>query len=175
VSREVWQVRRAAKARIRLKGEASMRRIAIAVWLFFTFASIAQAQIGTGTWVRRKSSPAIPPIAMLVEQAGAGLKITYKIFGPDGKPLDQVMTVVTALDGKEAPVMLNGKPSGETMATRKVDNYHTVTILKFDGKEFGTSKLEASPDGRTLKVENDITFAAFNQTVGKQIEYWDKQ
>ena len=98
---------------------------------------------------------------MIVEPAGAGLKITYRINGADGKPMKQgLMTIVTMLDGKEAAVLVDGKPSGETMAIKRIDASHTFTVIKMQGKEFATSKLEVSGDGKTLKVENHTAASA---------------
>jgi hypothetical protein len=112
---------------------------------------------------------------MIVESAGSGLKITYRIIGADGKPMSQsVMTLVTMLDGKEAVVLVDGKPSDETMAVKRIDASHTFTVIKMQGKEFGTSKLEASSDGKVLKVENH-TAAWAGQPATVTTEYWDRQ
>lgn len=51
--------------------------------------------------------------------------------------------------------MVDGKPTGQTMGIRKIDNHHAVAIVKFHGKEMGISKSELSPDGKVLKVETD--------------------
>jgi hypothetical protein len=67
-----------------------------------------------------------------------------------------IMSVVSALDGKEAPVLLNGKDSGETMAITLVDKLHSQTVVTMKGKPFGTSKGAFSPDFNTLTVENDF-------------------
>jgi hypothetical protein len=114
------------------------------------------------------------PMMMVIEPAGSGIRITYRMLGPNGAPLDQnLVTVVTALDGKEAPVMMDGKATGQTMATTRLDANHATTIIRMQGKMFGTSKAELSPDGRTITVENDMSAA--NPAAGKQMEYWDKK
>jgi hypothetical protein len=96
------------------------------------------------------------------------------MLDPSGKPINQsTMTVVTALDGKDAPTLVDGKETGQTMATRRLDATHTATVIKMQGKEIGKSQSELSADGRTLKVENEMS--ALNPSVGKQIEYWDKR
>ena len=146
-----------------------MKRVAIAVCLL-SAASGAWAQIPTGNWVKRTA----PPMMMTVEPAGPGIKITYRMLDPSGKPINQsTMTVVTALDGKDAPTLVDGKETGQTMATRRLDATHTATVIKMQGKEIGKSQSELSADGRTLKVENEMS--ALNPSVGKQIEYWDKR
>jgi hypothetical protein len=111
---------------------------------------------------------------MIIEPAGPGIKITYRMLGPDGNPMNQnVITVITALDGKEAPMIMDGKATGQTMATLRTDANHASTIVKLQGKDFGMSLTELSPDGKTMKVEND--FSISNPSVGKQVEYWDKK
>ena len=78
-----------------------MKRVAIAVFLA-TISSAASAQLAIGTWIKRPS--ASPPMMMVIEPAGPGVKITYRMLGPNGAPVDQkAVTIVTALDGKEAP------------------------------------------------------------------------
>ena len=111
---------------------------------------------------------------MVIEPAGPGVKITYRMLGPDGKAMNQsVLTLVTALDGKEVPMMIDGKESGQTMAVLRTDANHASTIIKMQGKDFGRSTTELSPDGKTMKVEND--FSAIDASAGKQTEYWDKK
>jgi hypothetical protein len=111
---------------------------------------------------------------MTVEELGTGWKLTYKVVGPDA-PGSIVSTVLTPLDGKDVPLLVNGKPSGQTMGIKRIDSHHTVTVLKFQGKETGISKAEISPDGKVLTVENDYATSNPNGLVGKQIQYWDRQ
>ena len=150
-----------------------MKRVAIVVCLISAASgALAQLPLPVGTWIKRPSST--PPMMMLIEPASPGIKITYKMLGPGGAPMnDKVVTVVTALDGKEAPMMIDGKDSGQTMATLRTDANHATTIVKMQGKDFGKSTTELSADGKTMKVENDFSVA--NPSVGKQIEYWDKR
>ena len=149
-----------------------MRRLLLAL-LTLSFASAAQAQVPAGTWIKRGESP----LAMVVEPAGAGVKISYKAVGPDRKLREPaMMTMETQLDGKEAPVLMaDGKPSGQTMAVSKVDATHTTTVVKMNGKLYGTSKSELSADGKTLKVESEVPEASTGQPASKLVEYWDKQ
>ena len=83
-----------------------------------------------------------------------------------------VLTVETRLDGRDAPVMVNGKPSAETMAITRVDSHHASTIIKMNGKPLGTSKVTLSADGKTMTVVNDFSSSAGGQTVGKSTEVW---
>jgi hypothetical protein len=149
-----------------------MMRIALGLCLL-ALASSASPQLAVGTWNKRGDHA---KMLMIIEPDGSATKITYKVLAPDGKPLPQgVMTLVTQMDGNEVPVLVNGKPSGETMAIRKIDERHTSTIVKMNGAPFGTSKSELSADGRTLRVENTATADAPGQPAGPRVEYWDKQ
>jgi hypothetical protein len=132
-------------------------------------APILAAQIGVGTWAKDSGS-----ITMTVETCCGpkGRRLTYRFAMGGGKTL---MTVDSPFDGSEAPVLINGKPSGETMAIKWLDDHHTFTVLKMNGKPFGTSKATLSPDRKKLTVENDVSAAAGGQQVGKSTEVWTKQ
>jgi len=149
-----------------------MMRIAFGLCLL-ALASSAWPQLAVGTWNKRGDRPTL---LMIIEPAGGATKITYKVLTPDGKPLPHAdMTLVTQLDGNEVPVLVNGKPSGETMAIRRIDERHTSTVVKMNGAPFGTSKSELSADGRTLTVENTATGGASGMPAGTKVEHWDRQ
>jgi hypothetical protein len=76
------------------------------------------------------------------------------------------------MDGTDVPVLVAGKPTGETMGIKSVDSHHTFTVLKVDGKQYGTSKAELSADLKTLTVENEFTAAAQGHQPGKSTEIW---
>ena len=128
----------------------------------------AHAQIGVGTWIRT-ITPATPgDITMIVEACcNGGRRLTYR-FGA----VKQVMLIESAFDGKEVPVLFDGKPSGETMAITLVDSRHTTAIVKMNGKPFGVSKGTISADGKTLTVENDYSASVGGNPAGKQTETW---
>jgi hypothetical protein len=111
---------------------------------------------------------------MTVEVVGTGWKLTYKIVGPDA-PGTIYSTVMTQLDGKDVPVLVDGKPSGQTMGIKKTDSRHAFGVVKFQGKQMGISKSEISPDGKVLKVETDYADSNPTGLVGKQIQYWDRK
>ena len=128
-------------------------------------AEAADSPVGT---YLKKAEAGKPAMSMTIEQWAPGkAKLTYHIKEP---PI--VLTIVSALDGSESPVLMNGKPSGETMAIKRVDKLHSSTIVKMDGKPFGTSKGTFSPDFSTLTVENDFSGAAAGGAAGKSIERW---
>src|SRR6266853_2208788 len=123
-----------------------MKRIVL-VACFLSLIPMAEADsLPVGTWVQRTSQS---PLTMTIEAVGAARKLTYTGAGQQG-----ALTCLTQLDGKDAPVLLNGKPSGQTMAIRVIDSRHSFAVLKVQGKEMGTSKGELSPDGNVIKVEN---------------------
>jgi hypothetical protein len=119
-----------------------------------------------GTYVRRASDGVHS--TMIVEAAGSGRKLTFKVDVPGGVT---TMVVTTQLDGKDAPVLVDGKPSGETMAIRMVDDRHVVNILKMNGSVVATEKSEVSADGKLIKVETTTPAPGTPNT----IEYWDKK
>jgi hypothetical protein len=121
------------------------------------------AESPVGTYVK-KAEAGKPAMTMTIEQWAPGkARLTYRIQDP---PI--VLTIVSALDGSESPVLMNGKPSGETMAIKLVDRLHSSTIVKMGGKPFGTSKGTFSPDFSTLTVENDFSGGA----AGTSTERW---
>ena len=107
---------------------------------------------------------------IVVACCNGGRRITYHI-----PPNDMVLTVESPLDGGDAQVMFGGKPTGETMAIKRVDDPHLTAVLKMNGKAFGTAKGTISADGKTLTVEDNFTSAEGGQPVGKQTEGWVRQ
>ena len=140
--------------------------------LFAICATTAvHAQVGVGTWVKQASSSAQGTMTLSVEACcKEGRRLTYHIAN-----INTVMVIESAFDGSEAPVLVNGKPSGETMAITRVDASHTSTIIKFNGQLLGTSKASLSADGKTLSVVNDMSSSAGGNTAGKTNETWVRQ
>ena len=148
--------------------------VPVALVVFASLAAIASparaADSPIGTWVR-KAEAGKSAITMTVEAWGNGKgKLTYRIKGAD-----LVLTIVSALDGSDAPVLINGKPSGETMAIKLVDKRHSTTVVKMNGKPFGTSKGAFSEDFTTLTVENEFSASVGSNTVGKSTEIWVRE
>ena len=96
-----------------------------------------------------------------------GRRLIYRIVG-----VEMLVTIESPFDGSEAPVLVGGKASAETMGIKRVDDHHTIAVLKMNGKTFGTSRAALSADGKTLTVENDYTSTAGGQPIGKQTEIW---
>ena len=148
-----------------------MRRLAFVV-LLMSVSSVAWADSPwKGTWVERKP-PEQGRHTMTVEEAGSGWKLTYQISNPKAPGRSVGLTVVTQLDGNDAPVIMGGKATAQTMAIKRVDSHHTFTVLKYQGKESGISKSELSPDGKLIKTENGL---AGSDASAMTAHYWDKQ
>jgi len=144
---------------------ARKRSIASLVFLVFVgWVSQAQAQFGVGsTWVR--TDAAAKGLTMSVEACcNGGLRLIYHVAAAAGQPAT-TMTVDSPMDGKEVPVVVAGKPSGQTMAITRVDDHHYTSVSKANGQLFGTSSATVSPDGKSMTVES-VTLGT------KTIETW---
>ena len=127
------------------------------------------AQVGVGTWVR-KATDSMTAITMKVEACcDGGRRLTYH-FDINGTAT--LLTVESRFDGSDAEVLIAGKPSGETMAITRVDDHHTSTVVKLNGKPFGTSESTLSADGKVLTVINEFSGSVGGQRVGKTTETW---
>ena len=153
-----------------MRSVATTKRLICSVALLSAlgWASQAHAQFGAGsTWVRTDAQG--KGITLTLEACcNGGLRLIYHVAIPGQPPA--TLTVDSPMDGTEAPALVGGKPSGETMAIRRVDDRHYSAIVKMGGKPFGTSNGTVSPDGKTLTVES------VTQTPGgkgeKIIETW---
>jgi len=123
----------------------------VVLLLILGWAGQAQAQIGVGTWVRTDLKA--QGMTMTVEKCcNGGLRLTYHIAMGNQPPT--TMTVDSPMDGTEVPVFVGGKPSGETMSIKRVDDHHISTVMTMNGKPFGTSNATLSADGKTMTVES---------------------
>ena len=153
--------------------EGWMKRMIFLV-CFLGLSSIGEADsLWSGRWVLSEHAPG-GRLTMTVEEVGTGWKLTHEVVGPTAGA-SSVSTVLTPLDGKEVPVLVNGKPSGQTMRIRKIDSRHTVTVMMFHGEERSVSKSEISPDGKVLTVETEYSTSNPIGLTGKQIEHWKRQ
>jgi hypothetical protein len=82
------------------------------------------------------------------------------------------MTVDSPMDGTEVPALVAGKPSGQTMAVKRIDERHYSAIVKMNGKPLTTSSATLSADGKTLTVESVNQLGGKNETF---IETWVKK
>jgi hypothetical protein len=128
------------------------------------------AQMGAGTWVRKPTASTPGTMTMTVEACcKGGRRLIYHI---DINGRGTILSVESPFDGNDAPVLMDGKPTGETMAITRVDDHHLSNVVKMNGKPFGTSKATLSADGKLLTVLNDFSSSAGAQPVGKFTEIW---
>jgi hypothetical protein len=137
----------------------------IAALLALTSESSLQAQFSVGTWVQ--TAP-MKGLTMTVEECcNGGRRLIFHI--PLGQKM-QTMTVESRFDGSDSPVLIDGKPNGETLALTRVDERRTTTVFKRNGKVFRTSTTAESADRRTLTVENEFIDTVDGRATGKMTE-----
>ena len=153
-----------------------MRSVATARHLFLSAAFLsalawttqAHAQLGVGsTWVRTDAQG--KGITMSVEACcNGGLRLIWQMPAMAGQP-PVTLTVDSPMDGTEVPTLVSGKPSGQMMAIKRVDDRHYSAAMKVGGKPFGTSNGTVSADGKTMTVESAFQGGG---NVQKVIETW---
>ena len=79
------------------------------------------------------------------------------------------MTVDTPMNGTAVPALIAGKPSGETMAIKRVDDHHLTAVLKMNGQPFATYSATVSTDNKSMTV--DSVYGTGSQTQ-KITETW---
>jgi hypothetical protein len=128
----------------------------------------AYAQLGVGTtWVRTDAKG--KGIILTVEACcKGGLRLIWQIPSMGGQPAS-TMTIDSPMDGTEAPMLIGGKPTGQTMAIKRVDDRHYMATVKMNGKPFGTSNGAVSADNKTMTV--DSAFGTGSPTE-KTVETW---
>lgn len=127
------------------------------------------AQMEVGTW-ERQATASMPAMTMEVEACcDGGRRLIYHILIGG---VETLLTVDSRFNGSDAPVLMNGKASGETMAITRGDAHHASAIVRMNGSVFGTSQSALSADRRTLTVLNDFSTSAGGQQVGKYTEVW---
>jgi hypothetical protein len=138
-----------------MRSMAAVRRLigASAFLWALGWAGQAHAQLGVGTtWLR--TDPQGKGIVLSVEACcNGGLRLIWQIPPMGGQPAS-TMTVDSPMNGTEVPVLIAGKPSGETMAIKRVDDHHYSAIVKMNGQPFGTSNGTVSADNRTMTVDS---------------------
>ena len=154
------------------KGKPMKRLVFVLCLLSISSTSSAESP-WIGTWILREAEPG-GQLTLNVEEAGSGWKLTYKVIGP-GAPGASNTTIVTPLDGTDVPVLIDNKPSSQTMGITKIDDHHTVNIIKAKGKEIGVSKSELSSNGKMIRVEIDYPDSNPGAPASKQIQFWDRK
>jgi len=143
-----------------------MKFARLAISLLILVPTLGAADLWLGNWVRRPTTDGVSS-TMVIEAAGSGHKMTFKVT-PRGAATS-TMVVTTQADGKDAVVSMDGKPSGETMAIRMIDDRHMINVIKMSGQTMVTQKSELSADGKQIKVESNPSPG------GPALEYWDRK
>jgi hypothetical protein len=144
---------------------------ALACLMLVGGASQAHAQLAVGTtWLR--TDAAGKGIILRVEACcNGGLRLVYQI-PPMGAQPASTMSVDSPMNGTEAPALIAGKPTGETMAIKRVDDHHLTAILRMNGQPFATYTGTISPDNKSMTV--DSVYGTGSQTQ-RITETWVKE
>ena len=114
-------------------------------------AGRAYTQLGVGTWVRTDAQG--KGITMTVEPCCKG---GFRLTVPDsGNPQSATNAAGRRLANgwHRSAALVGGKPSGETMAIKRMDDHHYQAVIKMGGRPMGTSNGTVSADGKSLTVE----------------------
>jgi len=131
------------------------------------WGSPAYAQFGVGEWAR--TDAAGKGMTMTVASCcKGGFRLTYHVPIGNGQP-PLTLTIDLPMDGTEVPTLSGGKPTGQTMSVKRVDDHHYIGVVKQNGKPYLTSSATLSADGKSMTIEDRLTD---NQKV---IETWVKQ
>jgi len=144
------------------------------VFCLLSLSSVAGAEsLWNGTWALREDQLG-GQLTLKIEEIDRGWQLTYRVVGP-GAPGASNTTIMTALDGKDVPVLIDGKPSNQTMGITQVDSHHTVNVIKFKGKMIGVSKAELSPDGKLIRAETEYPDTNPGAPADRQVQFWDRK
>jgi hypothetical protein len=128
-----------------------MKRLITAVALLGIVSGTVVAQATdplVGTWklnAAKSKGTVFKSGGTKVEAAGAGVKFTVELVGPDGTTN---WSFTANYDGKDNPV--TGKnPYGDTVALTRVDPKTTRITVKQGGKVTVTQTIVVSDDGKT--------------------------
>jgi hypothetical protein len=138
---------------------------AIAVLFALASGSSLQAQFSLGTWVQ--TAP-MKGLTMNVDPCcNGGRRLTFHLTVGQKT---QIVTVESRFDGSDAPELADGKPNGETLALKRVDERRTTTVFKRNGKVYRTSTTTESADRMTMTVENEFLDTGDGHVTGKMTE-----
>ena len=150
-----------------MRSMPGIRRL-IAVFAFLLalgWVGQAYAQLGVGTTWLRTDLKGIAIILTVEACCNGGLRLIWQVPSIGGQPAS-TMTVDSPMNGTDVPALVDGKPTGETMAIKRVDDHHYSAIVKMNGQPFGTSNSTVSADNKTMTVDSVFGIAQ------KTIETW---
>jgi sugar lactone lactonase YvrE len=132
------------------------------------WASPAHAQLGVGEWVRTDKEGGGMTMTVAACCKG-GFRLTYHVPIANGQP-PLILTVDLPMDGTEVATLSAGKPTGQTMSAKRVDDHHFTGVVKQNGKLSLSNTATLSADGKTLTVEDTIAGGNLKVT-----EIWTKK
>jgi hypothetical protein len=145
------------------------RFVCVAAFLWtLGWGSTAHAQLGVGEWARTDAAGGGMTMTVAACCKG-GFRLTYNIPIGKGQP-PVIVTVDLPMDGTEVPTLTAGKPTGQTMAAKRVDDHHYTGAVKQNGQLTLTNTATLSADGKTLTVEDTMTGSKL-----KVVETWAKK
>ena len=132
------------------------------------WGSPAHAQLGVGEWARTDKEGGGMTMTVAACCKG-GFRLTYHVPIGNGQP-PLTITVDLPMDGTEVPTMSAGKPTGQTMSAKRIDDHHYTGIVKQNGRVTLTNTATLSADGKTLTVEDTMANSKLKVT-----EIWVKK
>jgi hypothetical protein len=132
------------------------------------WSSPAHAQLGVGEWARTDKEGGGMTMTVAACCKG-GFRLTYHVPIGNGQP-PLTITVDLPMDGTEVPTMSAGKPTGQTMSAKRIDDRHYTGVMKQNGKLSLTNTATLSADGKTLTVEDTLASSKLKVT-----EIWTKK
>ena len=136
--------------------------------LTLAWASPAHAQIGVGEWARTDAEGGGMTMTVAACCKG-GYRLTYNVPIGKGQP-PLVVTADLPMDGTEVPTLTAGKPTGQTMSAKRVDDHHFTGVVKQNGQITLTNTATLSADGKTLTVVDTMADGKLKVT-----EVWTKK
>ena len=137
---------------------------ALALFVVVGCAGQAHAQLDVGsTWVR--TDGAGKGIVLNIEACcNGGRRLVYHLPSMGAQPAS-TMSIDSPMNGTEAPTMVAGKPSGQTMAIKRVDDHHVTAILKVSGQPVASYSATVSPDDKSMTVDGLVGTGSQTQKV----------
>jgi hypothetical protein len=140
----------------------------VAFLTFVAWVAQAHAQFFAGTTWTRTDAEGKGMTMSVAACCNGGYRLTYQVPAMGGQPA-MLLTIDSPLDGTDVPTLIGGKPSGQTMAIKRVDDHHYTAVIKLNGQPTMTSTGVVSADNKTMTVE-DVSPGRGNGS--KTIETW---
>ena len=158
---------------ISIRPSRHFQGMAFVICLLSLSSLVGAESLWSGTWILRGPLQR-DRLIMTIEEAGTGWKLTHQVVGPDA-PGSTSLDRLDAARWQGRSCIGQWRAIGSNDGDPQIDSRHTVTVMKFQGKEISVSKTELSPNGKVLTVEMDYATSNPIGLAGKQIQYWDRE